>query len=364
MNETNNTVTRLNSTVTSSILANAANIEKNNGKIAQLQQGLHETQRYFKAFSQQMNKKVQSQEHQAAAPQLNLIEARHWIQLAWERLVYAHDLNGAISLLEMASKNISELQDSNAAALRQALAQDLMTLRNFRFPDIDATWVILGAMIQQVQNLPARGYKELQISEEQVGERSGKQTGKQSGEQSGKQSEEHANEANTEENPEKKDKKESSFRTAFNESLIRMKDIIKIQHHTKPIEPILSQEDEFLAKAHLKLILEQARSALLQANEPIYQQSLKEAKAWLSDYFETSNDKIRNMVAEISKLQEICLTVTVPTLQSLALVQQTSVQQTQISTQQMSEQQTSAQQMSGEQKSEQQQPSDHQMTGH
>ena len=102
----------------------------------------------------------------------------------------------------------------------------------------------------------------------------------------------------------------------------------------------------------------------MQTNEPIYQQSLKEAKAWLDDYFETTNDKVQNMESEISKLLDIRLTVTIPTLQSLTLVQ-TSGQQ--MLGQQTQEQPKSVQQTPGQPSSDQhtnkQQSSDHQIIG-
>lgn len=216
------------------------------------------------------------------------------IRLSAMQLEFLQDPRSAIRLLDWAYKQLETIQDVRFKALREAVMKDKMALEAVKLPDVEGIWLKLGFLISQVDKLPNQWTT--------VG--------------------------NTEKNAEiqkasdKSSEASSMWQTAFDNGWKEFKDLVKIQHHDKPIEPLLSTEAQVLTKENLKFLLQQARFSLVEVNSVIYQSSLKEAEQYLQQYFENTNPNVQSMLETVKALQAVQIKPELPNLnQSLQLLE-------------------------------------------
>lgn len=217
-----------------------------------------------------------------------LKQAEFLIRMASERLLIAQDVKGAVELLDAAEASLQSLNDPKLANLRAAIQQDRDALKAIQVPDRSGMWAKVSTLIQQLPQLPIRGLRGNKINNVTPND------------------EQHATEQKTE---------TDNHGNAWQRSLQKFSDLIKIRRHTKPIEPILPLEDQFLARAHLHLLLEQIRLSIVEINPELYQQSLAAAQTWLSDYFEGNDPQVVNFQKQLQDLQQIQIKPAVPNLQ-------------------------------------------------
>lgn len=240
---------------------------------------------------QQQEQELQMLAKRNATPSWSKQEAEYLVRMASAKLTFAYDVNTAIQLLETADHSLVSLNDPTLNPIREALAADRATLKTIKLPDLEGLWLKVGALLEQVSMLPTRGLR---------GPHSNDETAPAPAPESTKKSD-----ATT----------ESSWRQSLQNTQQELKDIIKIQRHNKPIEPILSSAEQLLAKEHLYLALEQIRWAILERNNAIYQQAIKEAQTLLENHFENSDERVKNLSSELKALAEINLKPKLPSLE-------------------------------------------------
>lgn len=221
------------------------------------------------------------------ASQYGLYEIASMIRLTVFQLEFIQNAKIAIQLLKSVDKKIESMKDDRYKALREALVQDTIALESVILPDTQGVWLKLGAILHQVDKFPTQWNLENK-----------KQT--LHSESQNKQS--------------KIASSNSTWQEALDKGWYELKDLIKIQRHDKPITPLLSEEEQALAIQHLKLILEQARWALLNVQPEIYVSSIEEAQQWLSRYFESTDGAVQQAMQELKSLGSIDIKPTLPNL--------------------------------------------------
>jgi uroporphyrin-3 C-methyltransferase len=83
---------------------------------------------------------------------------------------------------------------------------------------------------------------------------------------------------------------------AIDELMTSLSNLVRVRQRAKPIEPILTDTEEAIARGNLRLMLQQASNAVLRERQPVYQASLMSAEQWIMDYF--SDTKITRQVRE------------------------------------------------------------------
>jgi uncharacterized protein HemX len=96
-----------------------------------------------------------------------------------------------------------------------------------------------------------------------------------------------------------------------------IKDLIKIRHYSKPVEPILIETEQAMIKENLRLLLEQIRFAILSNESKIYLQAIKETEQWLSKYFDDTTQAVKDIQGALATLSEVDLHSKLPTITSL-----------------------------------------------
>lgn len=95
---------------------------------------------------------------------------------------------------------------------------------------------------------------------------------------------------------------DKSWRNFWQQNLQKLKSLIIIRHHTRPIEPILTLEQESNLNIALILAFQQAEFAAMRGDVEIYQFSLQQAEKLIITYY-MANDNRNAMLQEITQLK-------------------------------------------------------------
>jgi len=214
-----------------------------------------------------------------------MAEAEYLVQVANHRLLLEKDVATATVALKAADARLAEVADPALLSIRKILAKDLQTLNNIPTIDLAGLSVSLSAMSNNIPNLPLntpdpKTHKLNQLEKTQA-----------SSEVEGI-----------------KDLPAAIWKD--------LKSLVVIRNHEKPLEPLLAPNQHFFLVQNLALLLEQARLALLNGHNEIYQERLATTKKWINQYFDTEHNVTRNMLASIEELQKFDIDPALPDISS------------------------------------------------
>ena len=205
----------------------------------------------------------------AAQRHWRLQEAEYLLELAHQHLIMRSDLRGTESLLLTADAILRQLNEPTLANVRTALAGDIARLRASEEPDVVGLHGRLTALIDLLDEVPLRT-------------------------PAGFAAHSTATALATEE-----DKRKS---LGWLERLrADLTGLVKV-HKGKPVEPLVPPEQSVYVYQNMRLMLEQARSALLRGLQPAYRESLKRAGEWLRRYYLIGSVPGASMRDEIANL--------------------------------------------------------------
>ena len=214
-----------------------------------------------------------------------MAEAEYLIQIANHRLLLEKDIATAMVALKAADTRLAEISDPSLLSIRTVLANDIQILENIKQVDLAGISVKITAMANNIPNLPLNtpepeNYKAAQ--EETI--------------------------------------KETSKVTSLKDLPAAMwndiKSLVVIRNHQKPLQPLLAPSQHFFLQQNLALTLEQARLALLNGDNAIFQERLLTAEKWIKDYFDTEHNVSRNMLASITEMRQTDINPGLPDISS------------------------------------------------
>ncbi|MFT6103308.1 MAG: uroporphyrin-3 C-methyltransferase [Granulosicoccus sp.] len=288
-----------------------------NEKNAQLQQQLSDQQDQFSLLVQQSSKEQQLQQQRldAQLAKINTLtgvsrdgwkleEARHLLRLANQRQLTGSNVSGIVGLLEAADSVLREIDIPELFIIREKIQNDLLALKIAPAVDREGIYLQLNALINQAKNLPAapRALPLEEKSDNNVAVNALSDTYND------------AEQANL-------NLWEAIVQRAHYTfgSLDRY---VRITHHDRPIEPVLSMAQQAITQENLRLLLAQAQVALLREESVIYQQSITRAIELLDQYYAHYPEKSL-MVVMLQKLQEQKIETQLPNVaSSLTLLSQ------------------------------------------
>ena len=208
-----------------------------------------------------------------------LAEAKYLLRLASQRLLMERGTVGAQALLKSADEILTAIDDADLFIVRQAVAKDLMALKLAPTVDREGIYLQLAALIDAVEKLPV-----IPLSSQ-------------------RQLISSAERAESEHIVDNDSEWHSRLWSELRDTFVNLGQFIRIRHHDKPPEPLLSDEHKYYLAHNLRLMLEQSQSALLREQSEVYWQSLEQAKRWLNQYYvHYANKDI--LVEEINQLQQ------------------------------------------------------------
>ncbi len=192
-----------------------------------------------------------------------LAEAEYLLRLANQRLVMEQESVSVMALLKATDEILVKVDDIHLHEVRRQIANEIAALRVMGNRDIQGTFLTLSALADQLTKLPLLSPQQSEVAET---------------------------------------KQESNY--SLDSVLKKLGDLVVIRQREQPVAPLLPPEQHYYVQQNLRLMLEQAQLALLQRKSALYQQSLKKAEQWITDYFQLNNSTTA-MLEGIAELKSV-----------------------------------------------------------
>lgn len=206
-----------------------------------------------------------------------LQEIDYLLNIANQRALLAHDVAGAKEALKMADEQLEALSDYRLHPLRALIAEDMMALD--ALADLD-----IAGMALQLQ-LAAKRINQLRVAK----------------------GPEVTADTTLEMQP---PVNEASWQQAMNDVWQQIRSLVVIRHDQSGESAVLVPEQRYFLYQNLRLQLESARLALLNADASSYKHSLQTAVSWLERYF--AGDERDAMLNTLKALQQQQIDIAIP----------------------------------------------------
>lgn len=207
-----------------------------------------------------------------------LQEIDYLLTVANQRALLAHDISGARQALNMADQQLKALSDYRLHPLRALIAEEMMALDELADLDIAGMALQLQTAAKRVDSLRVKKGPEVNIGRQEL----------------------------VTDNSEK----QSSWKQAVNDIWQQLRSLVVIRHDQSGEAAVLVPEQRYFLYQNLRLQLESARMALLNADATSYQHSLNTAADWLRQYF--TGDERDAMLAMVQTLQQENIAIAIP----------------------------------------------------
>ena len=204
-----------------------------------------------------------------------LAEAVYLTRLANPRLHHERSPANSLALLSNVDLILQELDDPDLTPARSALAKDITALRLAGEVDVEGIYLELSSLIYSIDQLSILSLP----AQPQAGEQSSAQNAEAS-------------------------LSPQSVLAGFSQKVAQL---IRVRQRSQPIEPMLQPEEATLVRHNIRLMLEQAQSALLREQQVIYSQSISKAQSWLAQHFQLnpSAQVLSGRLSELAKAQVV-----------------------------------------------------------
>lgn len=200
----------------------------------------------------------------------SLAEAEYLVRLAHQRLLMASDVQSALALLVSADSIVQELDQADLHSLRAALASDIAALRAVPEFDLEGSWLRIRALANQIDKLLLFKLPEREAPLSQ---------------------------------PTAAADWQSRLEHGLQAAAARLSNYLVIRRRDTPYQPLLDPQWEQLVRQNLRMLLEQAQTALLAGNDVLYQQSLLSARRWVEEFFAFDEASVMALETELEALQ-------------------------------------------------------------
>jgi uroporphyrin-3 C-methyltransferase len=215
-----------------------------------------------------------------------LSEVEQTLQIASQQLYLAGNVSSALAALQGIDARLGRSDRVELAPLRKSIEHDIDQLKAVPNLDVPGLTLRLDDVIDSVDSLPLR-------SEEQKAEHESSSA------------------------PAAGSWWERAAASAWGE----VKGLVRIQRIDVNDARLLAPEQTYFLRENLKLRLLHARVALLQRNESVFRDDIKQAREMVQRYFDTAAKPVASATEALDKLDSAALKVELPSLSdSLNLV--------------------------------------------
>ena len=227
-------------------------------------------------------------------------EAEYLLRLANQKLTLQADADSALLILTTVDEMLRDSGDATVLGVRDALAGEMLALRNLDYVDVPGLYVRMNNLLPLVDQLSLRNTL-VQNYSDQLAAQQGATL---------------------------------SADTGFGvRALALLGSIFVWQEWDVAPEALLPPQQEATLKQNLRLMLEQAQLALLMAEQEVYRSSLEKGRDWMTRYFAIDAGAGRTLGQELESLSAMPVTVARPDISgSLALLQQANARRAQSAT--------------------------------
>ena len=256
-------------------------------KIAQVEELINAKSHELVGLQSQINK-VSAQANAQQPTDWLFSESDFLLNNALRKLVLDNDVDTAVSLLKLADETLAKVNNSQSAAIRSAINQDLKQLLSVAGVDQNAVMQKLSQLANTVDELPVL---DVNFGDDQ---------------NATKLSDSLSDWA---ENAEKS-------ATSFLNHFIR----ISPKHGADRKELLAPNQDIYL-RENIRLRLQLAIMAVPRQQNELYKQSLEAVASWIRSYFDTNAEVTQSFLKSVDELSDVSIYVDAPSqLQSLSML--------------------------------------------
>ena len=256
-------------------------------KIAQVEELINAKSHELVGLQSQINK-VSAQANAQQPTDWLFSEADFLLNNALRKLVLDNDVDTAVSLLKLADETLAKVNNSQSAAIRSAINQDLKQLLSVAGVDQNAVMQKLSQLANTVDELPVL---DVNFGDDQNA---------------------------TKLSDSLSDWAENAVKsaTSFLNHFIR----ISPKHGADRKELLAPNQDIYL-RENIRLRLQLAIMAVPRQQNELYKQSLEAVASWIRSYFDTNAEVTQSFLKSVDELSEVSIYVDVPSqLQSLSML--------------------------------------------
>lgn len=211
-----------------------------------------------------------------------IAESAYLTNLAASRLQTLQDVDTALQQLEMAQVRLQSFHDSGTLPLRESLAQNIQALEQSQKFDWESLWVQLGTISRALETLPLDAPGSPVINEDADASL------------------------------------DKGWRGNVKEAWGEIKSLVRVRHlDESSIIPLVTLQEQAQLINGLQFLVEEARWAVIQQNETIYQESLSLLKKRIGQYFIPEDSRVQNTLTTLSNLEAISFDINLPDLSPL-----------------------------------------------
>ena len=256
-------------------------------KIAQVEELINAKSHELVGLQSQINK-VSAQANAQQPTDWLFSEADFLLNNALRKLVLDNDVDTAVSLLKLADETLAKVNNSQSAAIRSAINQDLKQLLSVAGVDQNSVMQKLSQLANTVDELPVL---DVNFGDDQ---------------NATKLSDSLSDWA------ENAEKSATSFLNHFSR--------ISPKHGADRKELLAPNQDIYL-RENIRLRLQLAIMAVPRQQNELYKQSLEAVASWIRSYFDTNAEVTQSFLKSVDELSEVSIYVDVPSqLQSLSML--------------------------------------------
>ena len=256
-------------------------------KIAQIEELINAKSHELVGLQSQINK-VSAQANAQQPTDWLFSEADFLLNNALRKLVLDNDVDTAVSLLKLADETLAKVNNSQSAAIRSAINQDLKQLLSVAGVDQNSVMQKLSQLANTVDELPVL---DVNFGDDQ-----------------------NATKLSDSLSDWTENAKKSA--TSFLNHFIR----ISPKHGANRKELLAPNQDIYL-RENIRLRLQLAIMAVPRQQNELYKQSLEAVASWIRSYFDTNAEVTQSFLKSVDELSEVSIYVDVPSqLQSLSML--------------------------------------------
>jgi len=205
-----------------------------------------------------------------------LAEVEYLLRLANQRVMIEKEVSGAIALLQTADTIIEQADNVSAFPVRQAIAEDIASLKSLGHLDIEGTYLKLAALTRQVNNLKRQQLAFMSTQDNQ----------------------------NVIE-PAATDEARSWDQDLLDASMLigdKLYSLVDYREGTERVQPILPPKEEYYLRQNLILKFEHAQLALLRSKQLAFDHNIADSIEWVETHFDQQDSGTQAM---LSTLREV-----------------------------------------------------------
>lgn len=210
-----------------------------------------------------------------------LAEAEYLLRLANQRVLLERNSGNAVALAKSVDEILRDLNDPDVFPVRKALASEIGELVVAGDIDREGVYLRLLALSEEINKLPLI---------KPLGE---------------------TDDSWLNDEPAATETLWQKTKRGMMWVLHKFSHHLRVRDHDEAVAAVLPPENQLYLKQNMRLMLEQAQTALLREEAVVYETSLNKAQEWLKNYFPLNTQTVVAQ-AEIAELQDVIITQSLP----------------------------------------------------